>query len=373
MDVETTTTNKGNVNTVVNKLVTIQYKEANGTPVVLFKEDFHKAKEALNRHSCIVGWNLKFDLAWLEKELGFKARSVWDCQLAEFIMSRQTWKYPALEDGCVKYKVGHKLDIVKTEYWDKGIDTDEIPRDILAEYGAQDCNVTYEIFLKQLELFKTTHEHMFRLFRVHCNDLLVLQEMEFNGICYDTEGSLAQSAELSSSITKIEANLHEFTENIPINWDSNDDVSVFLYGGTIKTETRVPIGVYKSGAKLGQVRNKVVHNEYKVQRKVEPLKNSELKKEGYFSTDEATLRSLQTNKVTKFIINKLLDRSKLVKLKSTYLEGLPKTITKFGWPNNMLYSVLNQCLAITGRLSSSKPNQQNLPKEAKKYCISRYQ
>ncbi|MFK5173611.1 DNA polymerase [Propionibacterium freudenreichii] len=61
-----------------------------------------------------------------------------------------------------------------------------------------------------------------------------------------------------------------------------------------------------------------------------------------------------------------------MKLKSTYLEGLPKTIATHGWEPNMLYSNLNQCMAITGRLTSTKPNQQNLPKEAKKFCISRY-
>ena len=42
------------------------------------------------------------------------------------------------------------------------------------------------------------------------------------------------------------------------------------------------------------------------------------------------------------------------------------------WPNDTLFSNLNQCTAVTGRLSSTKPNQQNFPPEAKTFCISRY-
>jgi DNA polymerase-1 len=111
---------------------------------------------------------------------------------------------------------------------------------------------------------------------------------------------------------------------------------------------------------------------YDLPRIVEPLKNSELKKEGYFSTEESTLLSLKPNKSVKSLITWLLERVKIVKLKSTYLEGLPKTIKDHGWLPNMLHSTLNQCVATTGRLSSVRPNQQNLPKEAKKFCITRY-
>ena len=105
---------------------------------------------------------------------------------------------------------------------------------------------------------------------------------------------------------------------------------------------------------------------------VSTIPHAEVKKEGYYSTDEVTLKSVKTNKAGKFIIDKVLERSKLCKLKSTYLEGLPKTIREMDWPNDTLFSNLNQCTAVTGRLSSTKPNQQNLPGEAKMFCVSRY-
>jgi DNA polymerase I-like protein with 3'-5' exonuclease and polymerase domains len=371
VDVETTTAAKGNPFNVTNKLVLIQLKEKGDEPYVLWRDSFKQCLPVLGNSSCVIGFNLKFDLNWLEVALGYKASVVWDCQLAEFILSGQTNPYPSLEDTAVKYGLGHKQDKVK-EYWDQGIDTDEIPADILEEYGKQDVSLTWQIFLKQVELFQTTHKHQFKLFRLHCNDLLVLQEMEVNGIMYDEQSSVQAAELVENQITKLENTLYEFTNGVPINYDSNFHTSSLLYGGVIKSETRVPIGVYKSGLKAGQVRNKVIKTEYQLPRLVDPLKGSELATEGYYSTDESTLLSLHANKVAKFVITKLLERTKLVKLNSTYLLGLPKTIAIHDWPMNMLHSNLNQCVATTGRLSSTKPNQQNLPKEAKRFCVSRY-
>ena len=371
VDVETTTTNKGNPHTAKNKCVTIQVKESAGAVKVFTSEDFALALPILLRGSVIVGFNLKFDLAWLERVLGFKAKVVWDCQLAEFIFSNQTWKYPDLNRTLLNYGFEPKLDKVK-EYWDQGIDTDQIPLDILKEYGAYDVEGTYNVFLKQVELFQTTRQNQLKLFRLHCNDLLVLQEMESNGILYDVPSSLALAQDLTKQVDKIESQLREFTNGIPINFDSRDHMSSFLYGGTIKEETRLPVGFYQTGAKVGQVRYKIIKKEYTLPRLIEPPKGSELKKEGYFSTDEATLLVVKTNKVGKFIIGKVLERSKLCKLRSTYLEGLPNTIKEMDWLNNILYSNLNQCVATTGRLSSTKPNQQNFPPEAKMFCVSRY-
>ena len=371
VDVECTTSNKGNTFDQTNKLVTIQLKEGDNEPIVLTKDNFAHALPILDRASCVIGFNLKFDLNWLQRELGYKANCVWDCQLAEYIFSAQTWRYPDLNTTCDNYMVGHKTDKV-AEYWANGVDTDAIPFDVLAEYGAQDVNLTYAVFQNQVAKFAGDYQQQLRLFRLHCNDVLVLQDMEFNGICYDTEASLKQSQSLDAQVAELERKLHCFTNGAPINFDSNDHVSALLYGGIIKEDTRLPIGVYKTGAKIGQTRYKIVPKEHVLPRLVEPLKGSELKKEGYFSTDETTLLSLKTNKTSKGMITWLLERSKLMKLKSTYLEGLPNVINKHNWLPNMLHSNLNQCVAATGRLSSTKPNQQNLPKEAKLYCISRY-
>ncbi len=57
------------------------------------------------------------------------------------------------------------------------------------------------------------------------------------------------------------------------------------------------------------------------------------------------------------IIDLLLDYRKLEKLRSTYLEPLPKLIDKDG----RIHTSFNQMATATGRLSSSNPNLQNIP------------
>lgn len=373
LDVETSTNNKGNPFDLTNQLVTVQIKQGADPPQVFFKEDFDKVIPILDKASCIIAFNSKFDLNWMQRRFGWKCKTVWCCQLAEFIFSAQRWRYPSLDGTCDKYGLDHKIDIVKTEYWEKGIDTPDIPREILAEYGAYDVELTWQVFKKQVDRFRTTNAFQFNLFRLHCNDLLVLQEMEFNGLKYDCENSLKQAGDLDTKVNNIESKLNEiFTTNI-VNYSSNDHISSLLYGGTIKEEKRIPIGVYKTGAKTGQTRYKKLEILHNFDRIVEPLKNTELKKEGYYSTEESVLLSLKTNKLSKKIVTLLLDRAKIVKLQSTYLRGLPNLNVKMNWEQDYLFPTYNQCVTRTGRLSSVKPNGQNIPSESKQYCVSRYQ
>jgi DNA polymerase I-like protein with 3'-5' exonuclease and polymerase domains len=68
------------------------------------------------------------------------------------------------------------------------------------------------------------------------------------------------------------------------------------------------------------------------------------------------------------IINTILERNKLAKLQGTYYEGIPKLYSEMQWENQTIHGQLNHCVAGTGRLASSKPNQQNLD-ERVQVCI----
>lgn len=156
------------------------------------------------------------------------------------------------------------------------------------------------------------------------------------------------------------------------NWNSGDHLSAFLYGGNIVVESRIPIGTYKTGVKTGQPRYKVVEHKYELPAQFVPLKNSELKKEGYYATDDKTLQQLKGTKSAKERLGLLDQRAKWEKLRGTYYEGFPKKIAEMGWSDNIIHSSLNQCSVVTGRLSSVQPNQQNMPPESKQLAISRY-
>lgn len=158
LDTETTTSNKGNPFDKTNFLVQIGLKQLNGESLVLdFRNGFNvkEIQSVVDSSKLIIGFNLKFDLHWLRR-LGINIEniSVWDCQLAEFILDRQKTPYNSLNDALIKYGLPVKLDVVKTEYWDKGIDTDRIPVDILSEYLRGDLSGTELVYLRQLEEFK---------------------------------------------------------------------------------------------------------------------------------------------------------------------------------------------------------------------------
>ena len=84
------------------------------------------------------------------------------------------------------------------------------------------------------------------------------------------------------------------------------------------------------------------------------------------------LLSLRVRGVAKELITLVLEHSKLEKLIGTYLQGYTALIEEMNWPKDMLYSNLNQCTAVTGRLSSTRPNAQNANPETKKFMGSRY-
>lgn len=372
LDVETTTSNKGNPFDQTNKLVCIGFKWLHENVSTIVWGKFESNQFLIDNADLIVGFNIKFDLHWLRKiGIDISNVKVWECQIAEFILNNQSTPYPSLDQAAEKYGFEKKLDIVKTEYWDKGIDTDQIPREILSEYLSQDLNLTEQVYLKQREQFQT--DSRYPLFKLQCMDLLVLEEMEWNGIKFDTEAALKKAVELQQELDELNKKLIEIIGNIPFNLGSNDHVSAILYGGTITVDDRIPIGVYKSGAKVGHTRYKIIQKEYKLPRLVEPLKNTEVKKGGYWEVNETVLRKLKLTAHAKKVVALLRKHSELEKLRGTYLEGYPKLINKMNWPKDMLHGTLNQCVAVTGRLSSSKPNLQNVDPVTKLFMKSRYE
>ncbi len=375
LDVESTIYEKGNPFSELNSLCYIGWKTAgtDGTTIVKAPFDLSQLQDVVDSHDFLVAFNAKFDCHWLERSGVVLSRiRIWDCQYAAFLYSNQRQKYPSLNGECAKLGLGEKIDVIAEKYWSKNINTPDIPEEEMREYLAQDIALTEKLFLYQQEMFRDKQRSKWRLFQLHMEDQVCLREMERNGILYDVETSLTRAQHAEKQIESIEAQLRAGYEGVPINFDSTDHLSAYLYGGTIVAESRLPVGVFKTGAKIGQPRYKIVKHEFKLPRLFEPLERSELKKEGLWSTDEATLKQLRGTKQAKERLRLLDERAKLEKLRGTYYTGFPKTIAQMVWPDNTIHSNLNQCVASTGRLSSTKPNQQNIPPEVKQLCISRY-
>ena len=77
-------------------------------------------------------------------------------------------------------------------------------------------------------------------------------------------------------------------------------------------------------------------------------------KNGAYKTDADRLQKLAVNYP---IVKLVLDYRQLAKLKSTYTDGLVKVIEGDG----RIHSSFNQTVTVTGRISSTEPNLQNIP------------
>lgn len=351
-DFEVTTSNTGNPFDETNKAVCLGYQFDGGSSSCTFDVD-NLGEGLLTQHKLCIFFNAKFDLHWYRR-LGVKMPTkVWCCQLAEFLLSGQTERFPSLNKTCEKYGLPTKLDVVKTEYWDKGIDTDAIPKNALSEYAKHDVSLTYAVYLNQLEQFNK-EPVLFQLFKLLCQDLLVLQEMEWNGLVFDEGLCQQRSEEINKELTEIQEQLSSVYPDVPINFSSGDQLSAFLYGGIVKEEYKELIGVFKTGKRKGEEKYKNSVKHHQLPRLVTPLKKTELAKEGVWKTDEPTLRQLKGVAAKKYV-GPLLRLAELSKLDGTYYKGMININKEMNWPKNKIHGQFNQCVAATGRLSSSKP------------------
>jgi DNA polymerase I-like protein with 3'-5' exonuclease and polymerase domains len=381
LDVETTISNKGNPFDETNKLCYIGLLDTDASVYSIEYDDqpyrtrLEEIQAKVNGADILVGFNIKFDLHWIRKYgINFMGKRVWDCQLVHFILTGQQYPYPSLNSVAAYYDLGSKLDVIATEYWKNGVDTDKIPKDLLEDYLKQDLLLTQKVYEKQMEEFASSAKNMQRLISLHNQDLVILQEMEFNGLLFDENSSTILATELEDQIAVIDKILMEYHDLVEFNPNSTEHVSSLLYGGIIKVRRREAIGVFKTGERKGQTKERWVEHEITFPRLINPIKGSELTKEGFFSTDDQTLKSLKTrSKYAKDLVEVLLKRATLEKRLTAYYKGLVDLRKEMNWHEGRLHGQLNQCVARTGRLSSSKPNLQNFDGEIKTLFGSRYE
>jgi DNA polymerase I-like protein with 3'-5' exonuclease and polymerase domains len=278
---------------------------------------------------------------------------------------------PSLDDALARYGLEAKLNVVKTEYWDKGIDTDVIPAEIVEEYGTWDAHQTYKLAL--LQIAEAKERGMYTAIRVSCMDLVVLAEMEWNGMLYDVQKSIQLAEDSVVQIRQLDEQLRDMVvDNLCIvSFDSTHNISAVLFGGIVKYQ--VPfVHVFKNGNSKVRYREEIKIFD----RLIEPPKEAKLDStDDYFSTSTDVLNLLMKKKLNKFqraLLQLLLKRSKIEQLRGTYYVGIPKLFGEMGWEKGIIHHTLNQTVAVTGRLSSSKPNLQNQSEDSKQCFISRF-
>jgi len=384
----------------------------------------------LPQDKILVGFNYKFDMLWhwLRPELqDFFRRGgkIWCCQYAEYLLQGQipSAQMCSMDDIIVKYGGKLKIDEVKA-MWKAGIDTVDIPEDLLLRYlGGSDGDIsnTEKIFLGQIALARKQGQLVDIMERME--GLLATTEMEFNGLYIDRAVAEQDKAmlerELAAVSDKLDAAIPALPDGCTFSWSSPIHKSALLFGGTIKYEKWTPYldeagnqiyaqkkvdcllkggehfvpcdtatpadwllaDKYAKGKRSGEYKTKqvTVPDETKPKgRKCDYL--FELK--GYTNpepewksklTDGADNPVFKTGKEIIEVLGKrdidflksLANREKIAKDLSTYYlveddHGKQSGMLTCVGSDSIIHHKLNHTITVTTRLSSSDPNLQNL-------------
>ena len=194
----------------------------------------HKAvQDILNKTKLLVGHNIKFDLVWL-LESGFKYDGrLYDTMIGEYVLLRGLRKPLSLKEICKRRSISQKSDAVDQYMKDK-ISFENIPIDIIDEYGRQDVISTRALFDSQMVDFKKAdNKGLLKSVKMMNEFLPVLGNMEMNGIHIDVPGlDLVEQEfkeEFGTIAQKIKTIIWEQMGDTPINPSSGEQLSWLIY------------------------------------------------------------------------------------------------------------------------------------------------
>ncbi|AJI45750.1 hypothetical protein FTDG_01158 [Francisella tularensis subsp. novicida GA99-3548] len=193
---------------------------------------------------------------------------------------------------------------------------DQVDIEIVAKYAAEDADITFRLF----NHFKALLEQDKVLYKLYCELemplTIILNQMEKTGVKIDAAKLIQQSASLETSIKELESKCYNLAGQ-EFNLSSPVQLREILF------------------EKMG----------------LPPVKKTA---KGQVSTSEEVLVQLAEDYEIAALIMKYRHLSKL---KNTYTDKLPKMLDA----NGRVHTSYNQTGTVTGRLSSSDPNLQNIP------------
>ena len=199
----------------------------------------------------------------------------------------------------------------------KELDVAAIPLDKLAEYAAEDADVTCQLAGKLRPLLVGAGQEKI-LGEIEGPLLPVLVRMEMEGIAIDPQALGEIGGELQQQIDQLARSIQTHAGQ-PFNIASPKQLGEFLFD-------RLRLDDKAKKTKTGQ-----------------------------YKTDEQTLTALEGKHP---VITEILAWREASKLKSTYLDALPKYIVP---RTGRIHTHFHQLVTATGRLASSDPNLQNIP------------
>ena len=264
-----------------------------------------------------IGHHLKYD-AHVLKGCGIELAGMrYDSMLESYVLNSTATRHDM--DSCAKLYLG--VDTIKYEdvagKGAKQITFNQVPVERAAEYAAEDADVTLQLH-RVLHAALEKDPALLAIYEEIEQPLVpVLLEMEHHGVLVDRGLLKKQSGEIAKRLAELEIEAHK-SAGQPFNLDSPKQLQEILFN--------------KQGLPVRQ-------------------KTST----GQPSTAENVLEELAERYPLPRII---LEYRGLAKLRSTYTEKLPEQIDP---KTGRVHTSYHQAVAVTGRLSSSDPNLQNIP------------
>ena len=262
-----------------------------------------------------IGQNIKYDWMVLERHCIALAGVVFDTMVASYLLNPS--------------RRAHNLDQIALDFLDHRKITyqevagkktslfSKVPIKKAVPYACEDADMTlmaYNVLKPELESLGLTE----LLEKVEMPLVPVLMKMEMRGICVDKERLRDLSKSFEHQLERLESDIYSFAgEKFNIN----------------------------SSQQLGQI----LFEKLKL-----PTKKKTKKKTGY-STDAEVLTELALRHELPALV---LRHRTLAKLKSTYTDALLRLVST---ETGRIHTSYNQTVTVTGRLSSSDPNLQNIP------------
>lgn len=287
-------------------------------PAQLSRSEVFKRLEPLFFSNLIkVGQNVKFDARSISKYYGeIPPGPYMDTMLLQHVVNENLSNY-SLETiietnygGHKAYESGGKL----------GKTVADAPIDSVALYVHRDARWTWMLYTRLIKKVKA-HSDLYKAMTLDSQVLEVLMNMENQGIPVDVSNLTALGKELDQELKGVHDDILRYAPS-GFNPDSNKHKQSFLFNK--KSEGGLGLKPYKMTGK------------------------------GAPSVDEESLKSLQHKHE---VVPQLLKWAELKKLKSTYVDGLLPKLYK-----NRLHPSFHLHRTATGRLSSSDPNLQNIPR-----------
>ena len=265
-----------------------------------------------------IGHNLKFDIQVIRAR-GLQINGPFSDTMVAHALIAPGLKHgmDVLAENLLNYTTIKLLDLIPGAKKKDQLDMKAIPMEILGEYSAEDADITLQLYhyltpkLKESGMEKVWSD-------IEQPLLPVLADMEFEGINVDLATLSEASKTLEKTIQSIKASIEEQAHE-DINLNSPKQLGEFLF------------------------------NDLKLVEKPKKTKT------GQYVTDEETLRSLAHLHP---IVQSILDYRENSKLKSTYVDALPRYISP---ADGRIHTKFMQVLTATGRLASQDPNLQNIP------------